>query len=68
VAARPQRDFSEPLQRQHPPHTRDGNPPGVRALTGFLVVLAVVTLLTQQYWLLPAGLVIVVAGLVLTSR
>ena len=41
---------------------------GVRALTALLVLLAVVSLLTHQLWLLPAGLVIVGAGLLLTSR
>jgi hypothetical protein len=40
----------------------------VRALTLFAAVLVVVSLLTQQYWLLPAGLVIVGAGVLLTSR
>jgi hypothetical protein len=40
----------------------------VRALACFVVVLVVVSLLTQQYWLLPAGLAIVGAGVLLTSR
>jgi hypothetical protein len=40
----------------------------VRVFAGFVVVLVVVSLLTQQYWLLPAGLAIVAAGVLLTSR
>jgi hypothetical protein len=42
--------------------------PAVRFLAAYIAVLAAVTLATGQYWLLPAGLAVVAAGMLLTSR
>lgn len=40
----------------------------MRLLGLYIVVLVVVSVLTNQYWLLPAGLLVVGAGMLLTSR
>jgi hypothetical protein len=40
----------------------------MRAIGVFVLVLGCVSLLTQQYWLLPAGLAVAALGLLLTSR
>jgi hypothetical protein len=40
----------------------------VAGIGAFLALLLVVSLLTNQFWLLPIGLLLVGAGLLLTSR
>jgi hypothetical protein len=40
----------------------------MRVVGVFVVVLAAVSLLSHQYWLLPAGLVIAALGMLLTTR
>jgi hypothetical protein len=40
----------------------------VAGIGAFLALLLVVSFLTNQFWLLPIGLLLVGAGLLLTSR